>query len=216
MLNRYGYTINNETLLHTKQESELKLMALSIGGSKQKYKGIFINKVTLKSVVDLSHTVLPFIGKEFDLAIKASFDIGKEFLKEITICGNFKRDADGSVASLGGAFKVARFFEELGIKGDLTPTNDLPAEWLTQVVGKECFVLDYLAGVKDNGKGKYYPSDMISTDEDYLINDFMKGVSKGFPKNFVPDALDAGYAPQGDSYEAPVDGVTAPVEEMVF
>jgi hypothetical protein len=192
-------------------------MALSIGSSGSKHKGIFVNKATVKSVVDLSHQVLPFIGKAFDLAIKATFDIGKSFDKEITIFGNFKRSADNQVESLGSAFKVGRFFETFGIKGDLTPTNDIPADWLTGAVGKECVVLDYLVAPKasDPTKGKYYSSDMIGVDADELVYDFLKGVQKGFPKNFNPDALSG--AATGDAYEGPAGTVTgAPVEEMVF
>jgi hypothetical protein len=192
-------------------------MSLSVSNS-PRHKGVFVNKAIVKSVVDLSHQPLPFIGKAFDLAIEATFDIGKSFDKKIMIFGNFKRDVDNRILSLGAAFKVARFFEVLNIRGELTPTNDIPMEWLAQVVGRVCYTLDYLTAPRSSEptKGKYYTSDIISADAGSLVDDFYRQVAKGFPKNFNPNALDADQVVQGDAYEGPTVSIEQPMEEMVF
>jgi hypothetical protein len=177
-------------------------MTLSVGTSASKHKGIFITKATVKSVVDLSRQPLQYLNKAFDLAIKIKFDIGRSFDKEVTVFGNFKRNTDASIASFGSAFKVAKFFEILGINGSLTPTNELPLEWFAQSIGKSCFVLDYVVGIKDNGKPKYFTWDMFGPDDATLAIEFFKGVQKGFPKNFSPDILDiVGAEGVGDAYE---------------
>jgi hypothetical protein len=198
-------------------------MSYEIGKAKSRYKGVFLAKVKVRAVENLSGQTLEHIGDSYDLAIKVSFDIGRDFDKTVTIFGNFKRKADGSYDDIGSAFKVCRFFETLGVKGKLTPTNEIPSYWITSVIGHECYILDYLVGVKENDptKGKYYTWDMISTDEDYLVGEFYKSVKKGYPKKFNPTALDdrqdghhEEQHPQGDSYEGPSDA--PPIEEMAF
>jgi hypothetical protein len=193
-------------------------MTLSVGSSASKHKGIFITKATVKSVVDLSRQPLQYLNKAFDLAIKIKFDIGRTFDKEVTVFGNFKRNADASVASFGSAFKVAKFFETLGINGSLTPTNELPLEWFAQSIGKTCYVLDYVVGIKDNGKPKYFTWDLFGFDDELLVNDFYKGVKKGFPKNFCPDILDEiGTEGIGDAYEpSGVATSASPADDFSF
>jgi hypothetical protein len=195
-------------------------MTFSIGNSKTRYKGVFVTKAKVRSIQDISHQPIEFMAKAFDLAIKVTFDIGRSFDKSVTIFGNFKRDSQGKIEDLGGAFKVMRFFEELGIKGTLTPSQDIPIAWLTAVEAKECCILDYLVGTKetDPTKGKYFTWDMVSKDEETLVMEFFRNVQKGFPKKFNPNALDAvvtdDQTSRGDTYEGPTDAT--PVEEMAF
>lgn len=186
-------------------------MSLTIGKSSQ-FKGIFVNKAKIVKVEDLSHQTLQYINNSFDLAVKLTFDIGKSFNKEITFFGNFKRDADNVVQSLGAAFKVAKVFENLGIAGDLTPSNELPSDWLSAIVDKECYLLDYAIGVKDDGKTKFGSWDRIDTDKDFLLNDFLAEVKKGYPKKYVAflnAADEMGDAYEGDALSAPAVAETA-------
>jgi hypothetical protein len=197
-------------------------MALSTGGGqKQKYKGIFINKAIVASVKDISHTTPSGWTAPCDLGIEVTVTVprnGKEaFTKTIRIAGNTKMV--GLELTPGSAFKVLDFFKFMGIiNEDLTPSNDIPAEWLARVVGKDCYTLDFLAAIstKDPSKGVYFSYDRIDSDELFLYNDFMKQYTKGFVKKFMPDILDAngGGADAGDAFEP--EGALAPAEEIVF
>jgi hypothetical protein len=174
-------------------------------------RGIFVNNATVRVVTDLSQQPLPFIGKSFDLAIKVVLDIGRAFDKEVMIFGNFKRSPEGTVLGLGSSFKVCRFFECFGIKGELTSDNGIPPEWLSIPVGMQCAILDYRVGVKENGKNKYFTWDMIGADSELLLAEFLKNVSRGYPRNYQPSSV-------GEIAGVPTDGqaLEVPYEELSF
>lgn len=165
-------------------------------------KGVYVNQARIISVV-------PYYGEpKFkgglypdDIGLEVKFDTGLSWHPTIRIGGKFAKTKDEvtgteTITGWGSAFVVNDFFSRLGIKGNLTDTNMIPAEWLAEAVGKTILKLDYIRGLKkkDPTKKAYGTWDQFGTveaGEAELIKRFMKAVEKKFVKDFNPDVTPA-------------------------
>jgi hypothetical protein len=159
--------------------------------------GIFISRVTIIKAEDISGKVIPYLDNPFDIAVKLTLDIGKEFHPELTIGGMFKRDLEtGEVVGWGSGFIVQDALAKLGFTGTLEQHNRLPKQAIDSLVGKEFLRLSYVSGLRDGGKPKYSDWNMISSvDEgpDALLERFKKSLTKGYPRNYHPEILDGSH-----------------------
>jgi hypothetical protein len=156
--------------------------------------GIFINKVTVANVEDISGQQSPFLDTPFDIGIKFVLDIGRDFQPELIIAGNFKRDPiTDEVIGWGNGFVVQEALAKLGYTGNLEDGNKIPPEILKEFIGESFYRLAYVSGLKGNGKPKYTDWNQIATLEegaDSLMKRFKKSLQKGYPKNYRPSLLD--------------------------
>src|SRR5690242_4827808 len=91
--------------------------------------GIYINEVTILSAEDISGQTLPMLQNPFDIGIRLTLDIGRDFQPEMVIAGSFKRSQDtGEVTGWGSAFVVQEALSRLGFNGTLGDGNKIPAE----------------------------------------------------------------------------------------
>lgn len=152
--------------------------------------GIFISQVTITAVEDISDMVLTHLDKAFDIGIKLTLDIGKDFQPEFLIAGNFKRDPlTDEVIGWGSGFLVQEALTRLGYDGRLAEGNAIPPEVLEFLIGKSFYRLSYVSGVKENGKLRYSDWNHIaSLDEgaEDLLRRFKRSVSSGYPRNYKP------------------------------
>lgn len=156
--------------------------------------GIYVNEVTVIGAEDISGVELRF-GNMFDIGIKLTVDVGRDFYPELIIAGNFKHDPDSSeVIGWGGAFVVQEALSRLGYTGNLEKQNNIPEEVLREAIGKRVLRLTYVSGRKENGKPRYSDWNLIATVEEgaqFLVNRFRRSLARGYPKNYRPELLDA-------------------------
>jgi len=174
------------------------IFALKKYENKSYGKGIFINKLTVTNIEDISGKPLSF-AKDWvpDCAVEVTFDTGMAIDKKIVIAGDFKRDASTKQPiGLGSAFKVLSFFQEVIEELEepsLTEVGEIPKEYLTGVIGKEVYVLDYVYGFNaTKEKPKYKSWDImlnINADPAKLAKKFLTQVSNGFMDKYKPDAI---------------------------
>ena len=157
--------------------------------------GIYVNTVTILAAEDISGTALPFMENPFDIAIRLILDVGRDFQPELVIGGQFKRDASsGEVIGWGNAFVVQEALSRLGYTGPPDPNNSIPPSVLETLVGKQFLRLSYTSGVKDTGKLRYSDWNQIASVEDgaeNLVKRFKRSLTRGYPKNYHPEVLDA-------------------------
>jgi len=131
-----------------------------------------------------------------DIGIVLVLDIGRDFRPELIIGGQFKRDANsGDVVGWGSAFVVQEALSRLGFTGKLDQGNKIPSTVLAGVKGKVILRLSYVSGTRDSGKLRYSDWSQIGTPEageGELVNRFRKSLSRGFPRNYRPELIDAG------------------------
>lgn len=154
--------------------------------------GIYINEVTVAGAEDISGQPLPFRDQPFDIGIKLTLDIGRDFQPEMIIGGNFKIE-NGNVLGWGGAFVVQEALSKLGYVGSLEPDNKIPAHVLPSLVGKKFLRLSYVSGLKADNKPRYSDWNILATVEEgpeSLANRFRKSLSRGYLKNYRPQVLD--------------------------
>jgi hypothetical protein len=156
--------------------------------------GIYINEATIANVEDISGQPLPFTEQPFDIGIKLTLDIGKDFRPEMIIAGNFKRDPEsGEIIGWGSGFVVQEALTRLGYSGVLAEGNRIPTDALVSLIGKTFLRLSYVSGTRNDGKFKYTDWNQIATvDEgaDSLASRFKRSLTKGYPRNYHPDLLD--------------------------
>lgn len=180
--------------------------------------GVFINKVKIASIVDVSGVADPF-GNTYDLSIEVKIDIGKVFQPTQRFKGNLEYDAvSHQPIGFGTARGVGQFFQALGVTLELDETNRIPADTLVAAQGREYYRLQYLSAVKEDGKLKYSDfSNVIGTDKDpkLLFAQFERGLKKEkpYPNNFHPELLEAGSTAGGNG-EAPSAAPSSPGKEM--
>jgi hypothetical protein len=135
-----------------------------------------------------------FTEQPFDIGIKLTLDIGKDFRPEMIIAGNFKRDPDsGEIIGWGSGFVVQEALTRLGYSGVLAEGNRIPTEALESLIGKTFLRLSYVSGTRNDGKFRYTDWNQIATVEEgaeSLMSRFKRSLSKGYPRNYHPDLLD--------------------------
>lgn len=157
-------------------------------------KGIFVNEATIFSIEDVSGTTPRPLTNPVDIGVRLVLEIGKDFQPELLIAGNFKRSESGEITGWGSAFPVQELFSKLGFKGNLNSDNSLTDEALEAMLGKKFLRLSYVSGTKNNGKVHYSDWNIIATPEEgaeSLAKRFQSSLSKGYPKNYRPESLDA-------------------------
>lgn len=157
-------------------------------------KGIYVNLVTITGVEDISGTTPVFLDRPIEIGVKLKLDIGRDFEPELSIFGEFERDANTrEVKGWGSAFCIQELLFKLSYKGHLGSNNSIPAEALQSLIGKQFYKLTYVSGIKDNGNLKYSNWYIIaSSDEDpeSLAKRFHKSVNSGYPRNYRPELVD--------------------------
>src|ERR1700690_877 len=129
--------------------------------------GVYVNEVTIVKAEDISGQTLPFLQNPFELGLKLTLDIGRDFQPDMIIAGNMKRDPDtNEVTGWGSGFVVQEALTRFGYSGPLTDENKIPPEVIESLVGQSFYRLSYVAGVRDNGKLRYYDWNIISTLEE--------------------------------------------------
>lgn len=163
-------------------------------GSKSYGPGMFISQVTVLQAEDVSGQQAPFLQRPYDIGIKLTLDIGKDFHPQLTIAGEFKRDpVSNEVIGWGSAFVVQEALARTGYTGNLDPGNKLPATALSGLIGKRFLRLSYISGRKDDGRIRYSDWNHIaSLDEggDELAKRFRRSLAKGYPKNYHPELVE--------------------------
>lgn len=153
--------------------------------------GIYINRATIISAEDVSGQELAFKDRPYDIAIKLTLDVGRDFNPSMLIGGNFNRKPDSNeVTGWGGAFVVQDALSRLGYTGDLDPDNRIPPAALESLIGKEFLRLSYVCGRKDNGKPRYWDWNQIAGTEETpesLAARFKRSLTKGYPRNYAAD-----------------------------
>lgn len=172
-------------------------------------KGVFVQKGTITAAEDATGT-LPF---EVECAIKVTVDIGREFNKDLTIYGDFKKDERGCLTGWGSAFRIDRLINHVGgWNGELNEPV-IPQEALECLIGKTVMFLQYVKGKSDEGKTRYATYQIVADETegmDYLVAAFKKDLKEGYLGNYHPEVLDGG----DTSFEPATNGTAAAEEEL--
>ena len=160
--------------------------------------GIYVNEVEIAKVEDISGEQLPFLDKPVDIGVRLSLEIGRDFQPEMVVAGQFKRDpASGEVIGWGSGWLVQDALNRLGYSGTLNEGNTLPPDALQPLVGKRFLRLSYVSGQKADGRPRYCDWNQLATIEEgaeSLVSRFRRSLTKGYPRNFHPEALDTATA----------------------
>ena len=180
-------------------------MTLTFGDGERKdgaMPGVWIDRVLISSVKDISGQKMPFNDSKCDLGIEITFDIGRSYKPVTTIAGKFERDEAGIITGWGKAFPVSRIFSALNIKGQLTADNKLPAEAVQSLAGMYVWRLSYVKGRRPDNPEKlsystwnvFLPGD-VPENEVKLLEMFKKSLKKGYPSNYKPEVLEPIFLP---------------------
>lgn len=180
-------------------------MTLSFGDEERSASvmpGVYIDRVLISSVKDISGQKMPFNNEKCDIGIELTLDIGRSYKPVVTIAGKFERDETGVITGWGKAFPVNRFLSSVEIKGSLTHENRLPAEVLQNLVGRYVWRLSYVKGRRaDNPEKLSYstwntmlPGD-VPENEGKLLELFKKSLKRGYPSNYKPEVLEPIFLP---------------------
>lgn len=140
------------------------------GGSSVKMAdGVFIDKGVI-TAAQVEYGAKKYESwKPVDVAVKLQLAVeGLDFTKDLWIGGNFRKDGTPQggqvVTGVGGAFKVLRVFDELGIIGEIDDQGRFtdPHGIVDALQGRELFYLQYVAYKKDNGKPGYRDFEIIA------------------------------------------------------
>lgn len=175
-------------------------MALSIYGqstSNEYPGGIFITKATIISAEDISGEQLVYMNKPCDVGVRLTLEVGREWQPTLNIAGNLKRE--GNESSWGNAWIVRAFFQKMAMAGDIEEAGGkctIPVEMVQGLVGKQFYKLSYCAGMKEKDPTKvryaeWYEVATIDEGPDALHARFLKNLTKGYPKNYNPEAWDS-------------------------
>ena len=154
-------------------------------------KGVFVNKVPIKSVQLKTNVQEQWMRMPDDVRLYISYDSGHNFDKNIEIGGRFNREK----GHWGSALKLKMFFDACGIKTskDIKDLDwKIPEEWVQNCIGKDILVLSYVTNIiKKNGKNLWLDwTDVMHPDKGYdaLKEHFMNQFEKGYVKKFSPDS----------------------------
>jgi len=122
-----------------------------------------------------------------DVVIEKQSKDGESYDYTFIIFGNFKRDNPKN--QWGSAFKVAKFFEALGVNTkNIGSDMVIPDGWFDQAVGKEFSYITYPSDrVKDDGKPFWNDFDIVmspAAGQDAHKAEFDKQVNDGWIKVF--------------------------------
>lgn len=148
---------------------------------------IFIDKVTINAINNISGKTTDFQTEARDLAIEVTFGYEKnDWTRTMNISGNFKRDEQGMIVGLGAAFKVMNFFLDIGAateEDQLEEDNSIPKHILAKSLGKKCWLLSY-----KNTNGKFSSWNQVANPDtekqdfkDYFLQQYKK---TGYPRNY--------------------------------
>jgi hypothetical protein len=175
-------------------------MALSFGTNTSFMKNAFIDEFQISEVKDVSGITNKW-GNTPDLAIEIEYtgNNGKPFNQ--TIGGNFKVEND-KIVGWGKAFPLQLLIEKSVMfrtlrqqdKEDFLTMLELgkiPAMFLNFLKGKRLNKISYVKGFKEDDPTKlaYSTFNQLGWSKEELISSFKRGLTKGFPKNYNPDAI---------------------------
>lgn len=157
--------------------------------------GVYVNEATIVSIADVSGTTPTFMQRAVDIGIQLTLEVGRDFMPQMLIAGNFRRDAkSGEVVAWGSACVVQDALSRLGYAGPLDAGNKIPTKALQDLVGKTFLRLSYVSGTKNTGKPRYSDwttmGSLTDGPED-LIARWNHSRSRGYPRNYRPDVLGA-------------------------
>jgi hypothetical protein len=161
--------------------------------------GVYVQKATIREARCEKNCAM-IEGSQYldDIGLRLKLDIGKDWLKDFYTGGNFKRE--GADTSWGSAFKVKLVLDSLGIQGKLDGEMVIPQSVTDQLIGREIFVLQYVARLKADGKPGYNDYNIVVAQRDReteesainrLYDRFMNDLEKGFMKKYRPELLDS-------------------------
>ncbi|WP_448510004.1 hypothetical protein [Immundisolibacter sp.] len=161
-----------------------------------KYSPYFIQAATIKAVQPLYQNDVFGITWDIDLSLLLEIRKrdGSTYDYQLNIRGNFKRDASGRILSWGSAFKIQKLFSNLSLVGVVNYDGTIEERSLQQLIGKDIYVLNYISGIKDDGRLRYQMWDIVAADRVVLQGDFAKSNESGYPKNYNPKAILDEYA----------------------
>jgi len=175
-------------------------MGLSFGGSTSFMKNAFADTILVSDVKDVSGITNNF-GNTPDLAIEIEFPGQNGTPFHQTLGGNFKREND-TIVSWGGAFvlqnliQTSAFFKTMSQRDKddflaLIEVGKVPGNFIKFLKGKTLHKISYVKGFKEDNPSKlaYASFNQLGWDKDQLISAFQKGLAKGYPKNYNPDAV---------------------------
>lgn len=176
-------------------------MALTFGSVANSFmKNAFIDEIEVLAVKDVSGIENQW-GTVPDLAIEIEYPgkTGNAFKQ--TVGGNFKRNGD-EIIGWGGAFplqnliersEMFRSFKQEEKLGFLTmlQMGKVPGKFLQFLKGKILHKISFVKGYKEDDPTKlaYSTFNQLGWDRDILIASFKKGLQKGFPRTYNPDAV---------------------------
>jgi|TARA_R110000744_G_scaffold101004_2_gene194823 hypothetical protein len=122
-----------------------------------------------------------------DVVIEKQSKDGESYDYTFIISGNFKKDNPKN--QWGSAFKVAKFFEAVGVNTkNISSDMLIPDAWFDQAVGKEFSYITYPSDkVKDDGKPFWNDFDIVMAaagGQDAHKAEFDKQVTDGWIKVF--------------------------------
>jgi hypothetical protein len=149
--------------------------------------GVFVNKAVItEASIDYDCAMMEGSKWQDDVALRLKLaQEGLNFEKDLYIGGNFKKEGPPGgeqIANWGSAFKVARVFDVLDIKGDLDSEGHFYKDAIEALPGRTIFFLQYSTKLKDNGKARY---------ADYRIVDAPRSAEE--PDDAVADRITAAF-----------------------
>jgi len=156
-----------------------------------KYSPYFIQTATIKAVKPLYLNEVFGITWDVDLSLLLEIkkQNGSSYDYQLNIRGCFKRDSSGRIIGWSSAFKIQKLFNNLSVIGIVNDNGTIEEKSLQQLLGKDIFVLNYVSGLKEDGRVKYQMWDIIAADRVTLQTEFLKSTDLGYPKNFHKEVI---------------------------
>jgi hypothetical protein len=176
------------------------MLTLNNNGQIHGLAGVYVKEAKIISVKDLSGK--PTYNDDpksiRDLAIEVEFDVGQDWMKKVIFKGNLK--GDNGNQGWGSAFVVKEFFLQTDCFEDLTEVEietklgqfakkEIPVDFLLKVRNKSVIILDYIRGISEEGKPRYYTWNVVKKDGQELVEMFKLSLAKGYPSNYKPELV---------------------------
>lgn len=196
-------------------------MALTFGGVPNSFmKNAFIDEIEVLEARDISGIENQW-GNVPDLAIEIEYPGREGTSYKQTIGGNFKRNGE-EVVGWGGAFPLQNLIErsemfkalshqEKSELLEILSIGKVPQKFLRFLKGKILHKISFVKGYKEDDPTKlaYSTFNQLGWDREYLIQTFKRGLLKGYPKNYNPDAIagpiDPDFEPGDTSFDIPIE-----------
>tara|TARA_R100001594_G_C4015669_1_gene258016 strand:- start:479 stop:1066 length:588 start_codon:yes stop_codon:yes gene_type:complete len=155
---------------------------------------IFLNTVKIHECNIQYGVKLDWQKTADDISITLKLDVGRDFMPELYIGGQFKTDElSGEVSGWGTAYKVKLLFDAIGFplrlsKGKTKEHQRLPEDAPNILNGKEFVRLSYKSTrLKQNGDNRINDWQQVAKigDEKDLKDAFHKAVSNNWVKDFL-------------------------------